>query len=496
MFAGGWGQNKGALPNRCDVRIPSLSSIHGCFLAGSPVSLSLRCDKRTRDAEPGSEGREVSESVVMSAGRVDRVTIALLFAYICLLTVNWSTLPFNVQWVDVLFPVLLLCTIAARPSFRLIRPDVLVLVYLASSLPSLFGAADLQLGIVPFAKHGYLALLYGVIAVLTAKLVDPARLTRWLAGLATGVAVVCVLAMGIYYVTGIAVPRLGAVMALPYVGQLYRPYGAFPSPEYLVSFLAFATPLVILQVLQSDDARHRRLWGTGVIVIFIVAVFTVGHGIVGLVAAATLSLGRAWRHHRPRLVTAVAIATVALFIMVNILLVVAVRDLRVVTSRDMSIEPPAYRGLFQEEEAGAPKISVELTYGFMGYWLLKQLAWDAFLQKPWQGIGLGSFLNETRQAASEGRIPSVYREYDPHSTWFGRMAETGIIGTVALAMLWIGMLRFAYRLVAAGGRQADVAAALAAGLVAILVISPNVDVMNFRFIWIAFGVLHGASNRA
>ena len=54
MFAGGWGQNKGALPNRCDVRIPSLSSIHGCFLAGSPVSLSLRCDKRTRDAEPGS----------------------------------------------------------------------------------------------------------------------------------------------------------------------------------------------------------------------------------------------------------------------------------------------------------------------------------------------------------------------------------------------------------------------------------------------------------
>ena len=75
------------------------------------------------------------------------------------------------------------------------------------------------------------------------------------------------------------------------------------------------------------------------------------------------------------------------------------------------------------------------------------------------------------------------------------MAETGIIGTVALGMLWFVMLRLAYGMVVAGGPQADVVLALAAGLIAVLVNSPNVDVMNFRFIWLAFGALRGASTR-
>ena len=101
--------------------------------------------------------------------RVDRAAIALLLAYICLLPVSWSGLPFNIQWVDVLFPALLLCTIATRPSFQLARFDVVVLVYLLSSLLSLLGTTGLQHGLVQFAKHGYLALLYGVIVMLTAK---------------------------------------------------------------------------------------------------------------------------------------------------------------------------------------------------------------------------------------------------------------------------------------------------------------------------------------
>lgn len=424
--------------------------------------------------------------------RAGRAAVALLLAYICLLAVNWSSLPFNIQWGDVIFPALLMCTVAMRPSFRLIGPDVLVLVYLASSLPSLLGATELRPGIVQFAKHGYVTLLYGVIAVLTANGFAPVRLARWLAGVAAAVASVCVLTMGIYYLTGIAVPRLGAVMSLPYVGQLYRPYGLFPSPEYLVNFLAFATPLAILQVLRSGEEGRRGLWVTALVVILIVAVFTVGHGIVGLVAGATLSLARAW-HHRPRLLVAAAVATAMLFIAVNALLFVAVQDLRIVTSRDTSVGRPAYRGVFHDEEAGTPMVSVDVTYNVMGYWLLKQLAWDAFLEAPWQGIGLGAFRNETRRAASEGRIPSGFREYDPHSTWLGRMAETGLVGTIALGMLWLGMLRLAYRVAADGGYHSDVAVALAAGLVAVLVNSPNVDVMNFRFVWLAFGALRGTS---
>ena len=212
-------------------------------------------------------------------------------------------------------------------------------------------------------------------------------------------------------------------------------------------------------------------------------------------AAATFSLARAWNNRHPRLIAGAVIGTVALFIVVNMLLVVAVRDLQVATSHNMTLEPPAYPYAFHDEKVGAPQISLELTYNLMGYWLLKEIAWDAFLEKPVRGIGLGSFHDETRRAASEGRIAPEYREHDPHSTWLGRMAETGIIGTVALVMLWFVMLRLAYGMVVAGGPQADVVLALAAGLIAVLVNSPNVDVMNFRFIWLAFGALRGASIR-
>ena len=438
----------------------------------------------------------MSEALAARPAPVDRVAITLLLAYVCLLAVQWSPLPFNIQWADVLFPALLLCTIALRPFPRLLRLDMLVLLYLASSLPSLLGTTELRLGAVQLAKHGYLALLYGVTAILVARLVSPERLARWLASVAAVVAAVCLLAVALYYATGVAVPRLGAVMPLPYLGEIYRLYGAFPSPEYLMNFLAFSAPLAILQVLRSDAIRHRRTWYAALVAILVAAVFTAGHGIVGLAAALTLSLARAWRHRRPTLIAFVAIATVGLFIAVNLLLVFAVRDLQVVTSRDMTIEPPAHPYVFHDEQVGAPKVSVDLTYNFMGYWLLKELAWEAFLRKPVQGVGLGSFHNETRRAAAEGRVPAEYREIDPHSTWLGRLAETGLMGTLALAFLWVGMLRHAYRLAAAGGPPADVAVALAAGLVALLVNSPNVDVMNFRFVWLVFGALRGASARA
>ena len=437
----------------------------------------------------------MSNLTEIQPARVDRAAIALLLAYICLLPVSWSGLPFNVQWVDVLFPALLLCTIATRPSFQLARFDVVVLVYLASSLLSLLGTTGLQQGLVQFAKQGYLALLYAVMVMLTAKSVSLERMSRWMAGVAAVVATICVLAVAVYYVSGMAVPLLGVVMPLPYIGQFYRLYGAFPSPEYLVNFLAFATPLGILQLLRPDAVSHRRYWGIGLAMIIIAAIFTAGHGIVGLVAAATFSLARAWNNRHPRLIAGAVIGTVALFIVVNMLLVVAVRDLQVATSHDMTLESPAYPYAFHDEKVGAPQISLELTYNLMGYWVLKEIAWDAFLQKPLRGIGLGSFHDETRRAASEGRIPPEYREHDPHSTWLGRMAETGIIGTMTLVMLWFVMLRLAYGVVVAGGPQADVALALAAGLIAVLVNSPNVDVMNFRFIWLAFGALRGASIR-
>lgn len=428
--------------------------------------------------------------------RADRLAVALLLAYVCLLPLSWSPLPWNIQWSDVLFLGLLTCTIMARPHMWRSRLDILVLLYLASSLPSFLSVAEPRPGFIEFAKHLYLAVMYGVVATLTWQFVPLTRIARWLAAVASVVAGVSLLAAAAYYIAGIAVPRLGVVMPLPYVGPFYRLYGPSPSPEHLVNFLAFAMPLVIVQALRSGPGRSQFIWTVALMAIVGAACFTAGHGIAGLVVAAALSLGRMWRDRRPVLVGTAVVAAFALVLAVNVLLVVAVRDVDITASRNMSVDKPPYPYAFHDEQAGAPSVTVEVTYNFMAYWVLKRVAFDAWLREPLKGVGLGAFHGETRRAVAEGRLGSDYREHDPHSTWFGRLAETGLVGTAALAVLWGGVLSYARRLSVVGDEQAEAAAALAAGLVGVLVNSLNVDVMNFRFIWLAFGTLRGVDARS
>lgn len=428
--------------------------------------------------------------------QIERIAIALLLAYVCALPISWSPLPLNMQWSDVLFVPLLLCTVASRPRVRFSHIDVLVLVLLASSVPSLVGTTDLRAGLVQIARALYLIAVYGAVATLTGRLITPARMARWLAMVTTAVVALCLVALAAYYTAGITLPRVGAAMPLPYLGSFYRLYGTFLSPEYLVNFLTFGMPLALLQMRRGEPIRSRLIWTGIVVAIVVAACCTAGHGIAGLVVSASVCFVRAVRHDRPVLAAAAVVATVGLVLIVNVLLIAAVRDVTVVASRNTAVENPRYPYAATDEQSGTPSVRAEVTYNVMAYWLLKRIALDAFWRAPWRGVGLGAFHGETRRAVAEGRLRSDYREHDPHSSWFGRLAETGLIGTSALAALWLAVLVQAFRLAARGGSQAEIAAALAAGLVGLLVNSMNVDAMNFRFIWLAFGTLRGMADRA
>lgn len=429
------------------------------------------------------------ETLKAGRTRAERLAIAFLLAYVCVTALTWSSLPWNIQWADVLFLALLACAVVVGPPFRISALDLLVIAYLVSALPSFLSAAEWRPGVMAFAKQVYLAVMYGVVAALAARLVTPARIAWWLAAVAGLVSAISLLAVAAFFVAGIEVPRLGVVMPLPYVGRLYRLYGTFPSPEYLVNFLAFATPLAFVQMRRSTLGRQRLAWTVVLASILAAACFTVGHGIAGLVLAGALCLARLWRDSRPALASGVVVAAVALVVAVNALLVVAVRNVEVAASRNMTVEQRPYPYAVDDGRAGVPSVKVELTYNVMSYWLLKRLAVGAWQREPWTGIGLGAFHGETRRAAREGRLSADYREIDPHSTWLGRLAETGLVGTAALALLWIAFLRHASRMVGTCGPQGDYVAALVAGLIGVLVNSVNVDVMNFRFIWLGFAVL-------
>lgn len=128
----------------------------------------------------------------------------------------------------------------------------------------------------------------------------------------------------------------------------------------------------------------------------------------------------------------------------------------------------------------------------MSYYLLKKVAAEAFWRAPLTGIGLGRFREETERAYRVGKVHELYRDIDPHSTLLGRLAETGLPGGLTLVALWVGFLGLGLRFVrAANGPAVWPARAALAGTVGLLVNSINVDIMNFRFLWIGFAVLRG-----
>jgi O-antigen ligase len=141
-------------------------------------------------------------------------------------------------------------------------------------------------------------------------------------------------------------------------------------------------------------------------------------------------------------------------------------------------------------DAGRTRIAgVAVEYQTMSYWRLKEVAWDTFTSRPLTGIGLDRFHAATEAAFQQGRLTEPYRAIDPHSTLLGRLAEAGLVGGVTLIGLWIAIAIECRRLLA--HRHSWMATAAAAALLGTLVNTMNADVMNFRFAWVALGLVRG-----
>jgi len=171
----------------------------------------------------------------------------------------------------------------------------------------------------------------------------------------------------------------------------------------------------------------------------------------------------------------------------NAMTLVTIREARISIDRDAAIGPPAYAHGIQAA-AGADRVTATVSYNPVSYLLLKRIAWRAFRHAPWTGIGLGAFQRETERAYREGTLPFNYRTMDPHSMLLGRLAETGIVGGISLALLWVGVLVIALSGVPAAAGTWWHRAALC-GALGLLINSVNVDIMNFRFLWLGLAVV-------
>jgi hypothetical protein len=393
----------------------------------------------------------------------------LLVVYLVLLPWMSTTLPLHAQWSDVVFLALTIAFLATG-GLRRLQPsplDRFVLAYVAATALSLVGAESMRTGVAELAKTVAVALVYVVIGTIVQVDDVRERLRRWLAWITVAVAVLGLSAIAGHALFGLPVDRWGRSMEVPYLGHVLRLSVGFVTPELLGEYLTAMLPFVL--------ATGGPLTHAGVV---LVALLTFSHAWGGFAAAALVFSWNRWRHRAWTVGRyAAAAAVCGLIVVINLASIVYVHDVRVMRA---SVPAPADESEDVNATAMWPQVHVAATYNYEYYFVLKQIAWQAFRAHPVTGVGVGQFRDVNERAYRAGVMNEGCRFCMPHSTPFGHLAETGLVGTAALVALWLAAFHRARH------RLSPMATAALAG---IAVNAINADVMHFRFLWIVLACL-------
>ncbi len=335
---------------------------------------------------------------------------ALLAAYMLLLPIMRSGLPWNIQWVDLVFVVILGIFIGRGGLRRLsvIPLDGLVLAYVVSCAVSLINAPLIAAGFIGLMKVGSLAALYLVFGALFKDPDMRQAAVRWFIVGTLAVSGIGVILWWATVLWKFPAPWLGSDLMTPYVGKVLRLTVTFPTPQFLGNYLVMALPFVIGLVAWRLAPRWRAWGALGIAAVVVAELCTFTHSVAGFLAAAAFSLprqwgGRLWMWARRILLVSV----VGLFVVFNALLIWYLRDLSVSAETvpvDARLVPRQVVTL-----QGWSRLHVTATYAPVVYARLKQLAWEAFLEHPVVGMGQGLFHERAERAYRAGRIDENHR---------------------------------------------------------------------------------------
>jgi len=413
----------------------------------------------------------------------------LVPGYVVLVPWMSTPLPQNIQWADVLFVVILSAFVAASQmrSWAFMPLDVFVLVYVIGVSLSLVNEPSLKLAVVEGAKLLYLPVLYFVFGTL---LDDRSVFRRTV--LALVYSVVAVVGASLAFVAasllfGVSLRPFGVETLTPIFGSVVRLTAGFPTPELLGDYLTMSLPFALgFYVSQKDQARYWM--GLGLIMIVGVEILTFSHSWAGFLVAGIIFC---WNYleERPWLKRALILACLALILSVNLSSVAYVQDVSI--KFDKTSMPDGELPPQVAKDADWSRIQIAVTYNHLGYYLLKSVAVETFLKHPMIGSGLGTFPNLTEKAYLEGKLTRVFRKSHPHSTFFGHLGETGLIGTAALFTFFGGIFFLGWKsLQATEDREVSwVAKASLAGCAGLLINGINADIMHFRFLWVGLALL-------
>ncbi|KAA3627122.1 MAG: hypothetical protein DWQ09_13860 [Proteobacteria bacterium] len=265
----------------------------------------------------------------------------------------------------------------------------------------------------------------------------------------------------------------------PYLGRVVRLNGPMlPTSKLFGMYLLMLALLLIL----GRDLVDRWVWRLALALTVVCALLTLGR--VGVAAAASVVLGIAsFSEKRWRWLALLTIPVLVAAVAIQVLTIwhIDVNQVAWVCSADYHIEEQTqYFGWYREPTMCKLSLDGGITYS--SYFLMKLVAWKAWLSHPIFGIGAYQYV-EVWRAAVGTDIQEYYRNYlftMAQSTYLTLLAETGLVGFVAWCSLILVFLR---KIMKALSGNDSVRCAFLTWIACFVYALVDLDVQNFRFLY-------------
>ena len=281
-------------------------------------------------------------------------------------------------------------------------------------------------------------------------------------------------------------PNFFIVKDHAYLGEgrfLWRLWSVGYTPSMLAAYLHMG--LISLLWLRVGEQRKSRIsfWRVSLLIILLAILLTKSRLLLGTLVSLMI-----WELFHFRESSKLKQVFIAAFSMLTLLFSVLV-----IGSLWYKITPASIR--FQQ-----PKMEIQWNREPSHYQFRNRLAAALFIEHPILGIGLGKFqsYSETPKEILDRHFPGFFdalpdswfhRPHDPHSTYQGWAAETGVIGEIALWILLGAFLIYCLR------ARKEITSMIPmekqgiflAGLGGFLVHGLYMDILTLRYFWFLLG---------
>ena len=448
--------------------------------------------------------RRIKEYLHIEQYSIETISLILLILFIPIM-INTSWKPFfpepiggKIQIVDIVFLFLLTACLYKlyhnQIRFNRTSLDIPVLLYLVVSLLSIINSSNIKDSLVEFIGILYLiALFYLIVNAVRDRNVFEMVINIWLVTSAL-VAFLGILGVFLAYVFDIKTFLVKEYTAFPYIGHVYRAFSTFSvNSKFVSSYLTISFPICLALLLNSKADKKRLFYYVILILFMCVLFFTFSRGWLGLAVAAYLVLARFQKpegyYKYLKVLIAIFIVLFGLFIfLISRWQFVEFQTKKITVENSTNIKPNI---AFTDHSGELDKVIAEIGYIDNTYYRLKMVAIEMILDNPLIGVGLGGFNDKIRRYKKDGKVPDIFPALDPHCMVLGKTAQTGLIGLIALVILWGKAIRKALDMsfTSRDNYLQIISWALFSSMVGFIIQSIDMDIMNFRFLWFLFALV-------